>query len=226
VEPADPAALFAQDRAGLSQRLARAGERRSLFRAARHAQSALARAPARPSPAAFVGTKDDSWALRWELVPIGLVAIAYPQGESPSVIEQAARTLDLLPLLSLADYFRRYDPTAFEATERTRLSAVAARAALLLCQPGTERLGSPGDTSIRIAGRAALRAFADRFETLNPTPDAECLRALGFYRAFAADARDPARARTDLERYLATGASGADADEARSLLAQLDASPH
>ncbi len=184
-------------------------------------------------PVAFVGFKEDSWALRWEMIPVGLVTLAAPRGAAPSLGEQARQSLRSLAATTLDDYFGPYDPWSFEATERARLAAVVTHTALLLCQPdsvpaegaggdrSSARAGGAPDTAGLAPGRARLAAFARRFEPLDPTPDPACLRALGMLHVYAAEFRDLPLARRLLERSLASGVSGSEADEARRVLAGL-----
>lgn len=177
-------------------------------------------------PVAFLGAKDESYALRYELRPLGLVAMAFPRGMAFPPEPEAAVVLGLLADVPLEPYFRAYDPASFEAAERWRFAALAARAALLCCQPEAARV-----LPDRRAGHARLLEFARRFESLEPVPDPACLRAIGFLRVFDPEFRDPALARRDLERYRATGPVAADDREVRELLARLpsgaarDASP-
>ncbi len=168
-------------------------------------------------PVAFMGVKDDSYALRWELAPWGLVGLAVPKGAPPRVGAEAAATFAVLDSVTLAPYFRRYDPTSFEAAERWRFAALATRAMLLACQ----RDAAPA-LAMHARGRVRLRDFATRFEALDPTPDPSCLRATGFLRVFDAGFRDLAAARRDLERYRASGPSAANDAEVAAMLQRLD----
>src|SRR5439155_25718197 len=86
-------------------------------------------------PAALIGIKDDSYALRYELTPIGFAALARPRGAPLPVPDQARQALAVLEQASLDPYFRAYDPESFEQVEKWRFAAFAARSALMFCQP-------------------------------------------------------------------------------------------
>lgn len=167
-------------------------------------------------PVAFLGVKDESYTLRWELVPWAFATLARRRGEPPPVAEEAAATLAALEEAPLDPWFRAYDPASFEAAERWRFAAVAARAALLCCRPE-----AAAAVREHARGHARLLEFALRFEALEPTPDLACLRAVGFLRVFDAGFRDLALARRDLERYRASGPQAALDAEAGALLARL-----
>lgn len=172
-------------------------------------------------PVAFVGLKEDSWSLRYALTPIGFVALASERGREISAASQAEASLRVFEETPMDAYFRECDPTSFEAAERWRFAAVAARAALVLSQP--EAVAAMGANP---AGWRRLQDFAQTFEALDPTPDAPCLRAIGFLRVFGSGFADRMLARRDLERYLASGHADAETDiEARDLLARLQAEP-
>jgi hypothetical protein len=166
-------------------------------------------------PVAFLGTSDDSWALAYELVPSGLVQLAFPIGEAPGPQERARLALEPLAAAALDDYFAPWDPTSFEAAERARLAEAAAAAARALCHPEARGLGAGTE------GRRRLLAFAARFESLAPTPDPEALLAVGLLRLCDPEFGDAARGREDLERYLAAGPSAAGAAVARRALERL-----
>jgi hypothetical protein len=163
-------------------------------------------------PVAFIGTSDDSWALGYELVPAGLVELAYPIGEAPDPRERARLALEPLASVALGDYFAPWAPTSFEAAERARLAEAAAAAARALCHPRALWWGAGSE------GRRRLLDFAERFERLDPTPDADALLAVGLLRLCDPGFRDAARGRADLARYLALRPGGAGAAEARRAL--------
>lgn len=169
-------------------------------------------------PVAFLGAKDQSFALRWDLVPWGFATLARPKGAPPAVAAEAAATLAAIEAAPLDAYFRAYDPASFEEAERWRFAAVAARAALLCCRP--EAAAAVREHS---RGHARLLEFAARFEALEPTPDPACLRSVAFLRAYDPAFRDLAKAREGLERYLATGGAASRDDEARALLERVRA---
>jgi len=167
-------------------------------------------------PVAFLGAKEESFTLRYDVAPWGFATLAHRRGRAPAVAGEAAATLAALEAAPLDPYFRAYDPCSFEVAERWRFAAVAARAALLCCRPEAA-------DAIREhpRGHERLLEFARRFEALEPTPDPACLRAVAFLRVFDAEFRDLALARRGLERYLASGARAANDTEARELLARL-----
>jgi hypothetical protein len=168
-------------------------------------------------PVAFVGLKDDSWALRYRLTPVGFVVLAGPRDAAADVPAQAVAALHVFASAPMDAYFREQDPASFESAERWRFAAAAARAALVMSQP---QAAPAAGADAR--GWERLRAFAQRFESLEPTPDPACLRAFGFLRLFGPSFVDHGLARRDLERYLASGAPGvAKDDEARATLARL-----
>lgn len=171
-------------------------------------------------PVAFLGVKDDSYALRYALAPAGFVTLAHRRGAPPPVAAEAATALAVLERVPLDPYFAAYDPTSFEAAERWRFAAFAARAALLCCRPEAAAAirEHPG-------GHERLLAFAARFEALEPTPDPAMLRATGFLRVFGGPFRDLAAARRDFERYVATGGPAANDAEVAAMLARLPADP-
>jgi hypothetical protein len=163
-------------------------------------------------PVAFIGTNDDSWALGYELVPAGLVELAYPIGSVPEPRERARLAVEPLASTALSDYFAPWPPTSFEAAERARLAEAAAAAARALCHPQAIGWGAGSE------GRRRLLDFAERFERLEPTPDADALLAVGLLRLCDPGFRDPARGRADLARYLALQPRGAGAAVARRAL--------
>jgi len=163
-------------------------------------------------PVAFIGTSDDSWALGYELVPAGLVELAYPIGGAPEPQERARLAVEPLASTALSDYFAPWPPTSFEAAERARLAEAAAAAARALCHPQALGWGAGSE------GRRRLVDFAERFERLEPTPDADALLAVGLLRLCDPGFRDPARGRADLARYLALQPRGAGAAAARRAL--------
>jgi hypothetical protein len=173
-------------------------------------------------PVAFAGFKDDSYRARYSITPVGFVGWAGPIAAPPSVAAQVAATMRALAAAPLDVYLRTYEPYAFEQTERWRFTAVASRAALLLCQSGVLPLPDSLET-----GHQRLVAFAERFEAIEPCPDPSCLRAIGFLREADPAFRDVAKARLDYERYQASGVAGAAQDaEVQAALARLRATAH
>lgn len=173
-------------------------------------------------PMAFAGFKDDSYRARYTLTPVGFVGWASPFAAPPSVATQVAATLRALAAAPLDVYLRAYEPYAFEQAERWRFTAVASRAALLLCQSGVLPLPDSLET-----GHQRLVAFAERFEAIEPCPDPPCLRAIAFLREADPAFRDVGKARLDYERYQASGVAGAAQDaEVKAALARLGAVSH
>ncbi|MBK7368158.1 MAG: DUF2723 domain-containing protein [Candidatus Eisenbacteria bacterium] len=172
-------------------------------------------------PVAFVGVKDDSWALRYGMTPVGFVGWTSPHGAPPSLEAQAAALLRVFAETPMTAYFRAYDETSFESAECARFASVVNRAALVLSQPQ-----AAAAIAANPAGWGRMKSWAARFEALEPSPDPACLRAIGFLRVFGGDFADRTVAARDLERWLASGAEGAAADgEARAMLARLKAQP-
>jgi hypothetical protein len=169
-------------------------------------------------PVAFLGVKDESYSLRYELAPAGFVTLAFPHGTAPGPAAEAANALAVLEQVPLEPWFRAYDPTSFEAAERWRFASVAARTMLLCSRPEAAEA-----VRANTGGHERLLAFARRFEPLEPTPNPACLRAVAFLRVFDPAFRDLGAARRDFERYAATGAAAARDAEVRDMLARLPA---
>lgn len=148
-------------------------------------------------PVAFLGLKEDSYALRYALEPRGLVSIAVPKGTPSDPAQALAAALAVFESADAEVYFDRYDPLGFELAERGRFAELVGRTALLMCQSGMAPV-----LAAHPEGAARVRAFAQRFEALEPTSDAYTLRAIGFLRAFDPGSRDLALAQRDLERAL------------------------
>jgi hypothetical protein len=166
-------------------------------------------------PAAFVGLKDTTYAERYEMVPRGYVLEPYPRGQAPDLRARADTALALFERLRTDAWFRAQDPWSFEAENRWRFSELAARTALLLCDPVNQdaRLA-------RRPGFAKLVALIDRHRA-GVDVDPDLLRAGGMLFALHPGARDPAKARADLARYLVLEPAGWRSDEARDVLRYL-----
>ncbi len=154
-------------------------------------------------PVAVIGVKDESYVLRYALTPVGLVQWVTPAAATPDPAAQLAASLAVFESAPAGAYFRDYDVASFEHAERARIARFVSRTALLCCQPG-----AAAPIAAHASGHARLLEFAGRFEALDPTPDPDCLRSIGFLRAFDPVARDSAAARRDLERYLASMPAG------------------
>src|SRR5205823_4483208 len=113
-------------------------------------------------------------------------------------------------------YFGRYPPLALERTELPRFPALVGAAATLLCRPDAGRVAARHPRGV-----ARVFAFARRFEPLAPSPDPDCLAAIGYLRWVEPSLRDPDRARADLERALRERPALADGERARRVLALL-----
>lgn len=171
--------------------------------------------PARP--VAMIGYKDESFALRDTLTPIGMVAWVTPKASPPAIAAQADAALAMLEQVDLDGYFRSFDPTSFERAERWRVTAAVARTAIVVCRPE-----AAAAVRAHPEGMRRLRDFASAFEALEPSPAPACLRALAFLHLFDDSSRDLERARRDLERWLASEEPAARRDvEARATLAKL-----
>jgi hypothetical protein len=162
-------------------------------------------------PVAFLGFKEDSWTRRYEMVPSGYVQVAYPRGAAPAVRQRAAQALHLLSAFHLDDVFSIHDAWSFEAIERARIAGFVEQAAVLLTQRETATMGADHP------GLARLRALVERVEA-EPAPEPALLRAASVLRLFHPSLHDRAKARSNLMRWLASGASGPLADEARRWL--------
>lgn len=167
-------------------------------------------------PVAFIGTKEASYAARYDLYPRGFVEMAAPHGQAPDIAAQAETAARLLGDWRLDSTRRAYDPWSSEADSRGLVTAALTRACLLLCQPGAYAL-----TPAAYPGLARLGQFLARYGRDEAHPDPALLRAAGLLALYHPTFRNPAQARADLGRYLATGPTGPEADEARAALAAL-----
>ena len=123
--------------------------------------------------------------------------------------------------MDLGVYFDAYAANGLEGPERARFATVVAHAALLLCQADVA-----GEIARHPAGYARILEFARRFELLTPSPDPECLAAIGYLRWVDPTLRNVADARRDLERALAEQPALADSTRAHRVLAALRAAVH
>ena len=167
-------------------------------------------------PVAVAGLKDDSWSLRYSLVPMGMADRVYPRGEEPTAAQQLEAALAVADQADLQVYFGDYTPESLERTELWRFSGLVARAALLLCLPDAAPVVVRHEL-----GHARVLAFARRFELLTPSPDPDCLAAIGYLRWVDPALRQLDAARHDLERALSERPAIADSARARRVLAAL-----
>ncbi len=116
-------------------------------------------------PAAFLGVKERSYALRYALVPRGLVDLAVPREDVPPVPDQARDALAVFARFRTGSAFRSFDPWSFEAENVPRLDAAARRTAALLERPECAALVAADPPGLR-----ALRAYLDRARAVRPTP--------------------------------------------------------
>jgi hypothetical protein len=172
-------------------------------------------------PVAVAGVKDDSWSLRYSLVTLGMVDRVLPRGHEPSAEQQLDAALAVADSVELDVYFGGYAATSLERGELWRFSGLERRAALLACLPAAAPV-----LARHPLGFARVLAFARRFESLVPSPDAECLAAIGYLRWVDPTFRDLAAARADLARALAERPALADGERARRALAALAGAPH
>jgi hypothetical protein len=167
-------------------------------------------------PVAVTDVKDGSWSLRYSLVRMGMVEWVVPRGAEPSAAVQLDAALAVADTVDLAAYFRDYPEESLERAEIGRVSSLVAHAALLLCLP------EAGPVVVRHpAGVARVLAFARRFEPLTPSPDPDCLAAIGYLRWVDPSLRSMDAARSDLERALRERPGLADSARARRVLAAL-----
>ncbi|HKQ57127.1 MAG TPA: hypothetical protein VJY35_04600, partial [Candidatus Eisenbacteria bacterium] len=164
-------------------------------------------------PVAFTGFIDPTFGTRYEMVRTGLVLVPLPRGAAPPPGERARAAVRLLETLALDSFFRRQDPLGPEAESRWRTTQFVASVCFLLCETDGQTI-----TSAEFPGLRVLAGFLDRYESWTPSPDAELLRAAGFLHVYHPEFRSPARAARALEGYLASGATGAEADGAARLL--------
>jgi hypothetical protein len=163
-----------------------------------------------------LGVKEDSYTLRYALEPHGYVQLVRPATQ-PADEQRILRAA--LAAIEEADpnvYFRRYPPTSLETTELPRFSGLVADAALLLCKAGASL-----DSTQWVRARRRVHEFAGRFERIEPTPDAACLRAIGFLRVYDPGFRDPEAAKRDLQRALAAVPDPAADTDAQRVLQML-----
>jgi hypothetical protein len=136
--PADPAGLYARSRARFHRgRLLEQGEDRYSGLPGSRSHLWLDHIAGR-RPVAFLGTREDSHALRYALTPFGSVALAHPKqtGLSPAGPRSAA--LDAAAAWEPSKASRRYLPTSLEASERWRRDELRARTLRLLALPGMD----------------------------------------------------------------------------------------
>jgi hypothetical protein len=167
-------------------------------------------------PVAVTGVKDASWSLRWSLVPMGMVERVVARGADPTPAEQLDAALAVADAVDLDGYFRDYPAESLERTETGRFSRFVARAALLLCRPEAAAVAARHPV-----GYARVLAFARRFEGLTPSPDADCLVAIGYLRWVDPSLRSLDAARRDLERARREQPALADSARVRRVLAAL-----
>jgi hypothetical protein len=157
----------------------------------------------------MLGSKDESYALRYRLESRGLVQLVRARSDPTSDLAALHAALAAIDAADPAVYFRGYAAASLEARELARFSALVTDAALLLAKAGG---GAPSPARDRV------REFARRFESLEPTPAPACLRAIGILRVYDPGFRDPDAARRDLERALrASPDPGADTEAQRAL---------
>jgi hypothetical protein len=160
-------------------------------------------------PVCMLGSKDESYALRYRLESRGLVQLVRARSDPTSDLAALHAALAAIDAADPAVYFRGYAAASLEARELARFSALVTDAALLLAKAGG---GAPSPARDRV------REFARRFESLEPTPAPACLRAIGILRVYDPGFRDPDAARRDLERALrASPDPGADTEAQRAL---------
>lgn len=117
-------------------------------------------------PVAFIGTKETSYAARYDLYPRGFVEMAARRGQAPGLPAQAETAARLLGDWRLDSARRVYEPWSFEADARGLVTAALARACLLLCQPGAYEL-----TPAAYPGLARLGQFLARYGRDEPHPE-------------------------------------------------------
>jgi Protein of unknown function (DUF2723) len=167
-------------------------------------------------PVTFLGLKEDSWALRYNLIPHGYVLLARPRGEATLMRQHVSDALDRLATAHFDDALAHYDPSSFEAGEVRRVLGEATHSTLLLCQPEAQ-----APEFAHHPGLDRLAVFLTHFEAMDPTPDMALLRAAGLLHVFHPRFQNGAQAALLLGRYLASGATGTEAEQARVLLAGL-----
>lgn len=168
-------------------------------------------------PTTIVGVKEDSWSVRYAMVPRGLVSRVVPKDAVPDLETQADTAVALMDSMRWRSWFRRQDPRGFEAHARWRLADFVARTSLLVCQPRPMTW-----TTATHPGLAALDAFLDALAR-HEHDEVELDRAGGLASALHPALRDVDRARTLLERALRRQGEGPRADEARRVLQSLPA---
>jgi hypothetical protein len=138
------------------------------------------------------------------------------RGADPTPAEQLDAALGVADAVDLDGYFRDYPAESLERTEIGRFSRLVARAALLLCRPEAAAVAARHPV-----GYARVLAFARRFEALTPSPDADCLVAIGYLRWVDPSLRSLDAARRDLERARREQPALADSARVRRVLAAL-----
>jgi hypothetical protein len=89
-------------------------------------------------PVAFLGTREDSYALRYALTPFGAVALAHPKQTGLSPAGRLSAALDAAGAWEPSTTSRRYLPTSLETSERWRWDELRARTLRLLALPGMD----------------------------------------------------------------------------------------
>ena len=130
--------------------------------------------------------------------------------------QHVSDALDRLATAHLDDALAHYDPWSFEAGEVPRVLAEATHSILLLCQPDAQ-----APEFVHHPGLDRLAGFLAHFEAMDPTPDLALLRAAGMLHVFHPRFQNGPQAALLLGRYLASGATGHEAEEARIVLSKL-----
>lgn len=166
-------------------------------------------------PTTIVGVKEDSWSVRYAMVPRGLVSLVVPLDAVPDLDAQAATAVALMDSMRWHSWFRPQDPRGFEAHARWRLADFVARSSLLVCRPGPMAW-----TATTHPGLAALDGFLDELVG-HEHQFVELDRAGGLASALHPALRDVDRARALLRRSLRRQSEGPRAEEARRVLESL-----
>jgi hypothetical protein len=161
-------------------------------------------------PVAFLGWKEESWGGRYQMLPSGYVLLATRRDETPAQESRADEAIAQLATFHVDEALSRHDAWSFEAAERARGGLRGPRRGTRCpAVEGRERhdRAGPGDTGVDHVAHGA-----DAGSRARPA------EAAAIVRMFYPSLRDSAFAATDLRRWLDTGVTGPQAEQARAWL--------
>lgn len=123
-------------------------------------------------PVCFLGSKENSYRLRYAVFPWGMTSRVFHKNDVPSLESRMRTTLKLLERMGSEVYFRRQDPWSFEEANRVRYRLMMLESARLLSRREAGAF-HPG----RFKGYRALTDFLYRDAAINGSP--ESYKAVG-----------------------------------------------